>query len=119
MGPRDAKVNLASTIVALYRGSEAAAAAREHFEHTVVKKELPDEVPSFSLSAADARAPIAKLLVLTGFAPSNREAQRLIAQGAVKVDGERISDPRYTAPSWSGKVIQKGNHQFVRIASKD
>jgi len=116
-GPRDAKVALASEIVALYGGEAAAQAAREHFERTVVNKELPDDVTTFALAHADAAATVAKLLVLVGFAPSNREAQRLVAQGAVKIDGVRVDDPRHIAQPWHGKVLQKGNHQFVRISA--
>lgn len=117
-GPRDAKVALAAAIVTLYRGHEAARSAREHFERTVVNKELPDEVRELKLAADDAGANVSKLLVLAGFAPSNREAQRLVAQGAVKIDGVRVDDARHTEPSWDGKVLQKGNHQFVRLSVK-
>ena len=115
-GPRDAKLALAGAIVALYHGDAAAAAAGEYFERTVVNKELPDDVPVLAISATDAAVTIVKLLVRAGFAPSNRDAQRLVAQGAVRVDGTRIDDPRHTEPSWDGKLIQKGNHQYVRIA---
>jgi tyrosyl-tRNA synthetase len=114
--PRDAKVALASAIVTLYRGHAAALAAHEHFERTVVNKELPTEIPTLAIAKSDAGANVAKLLVLAGFAPSNREAQRLVAQGAVKVDGMRVDDARHTPASWDGKVLQKGNHQFARIA---
>jgi tyrosyl-tRNA synthetase len=114
-GPRDAKIALAREIVALYHGGDAAASAAEHFERTVVKKELPEDVRSFRLSEADAGATIGKLLVLVGFAASMREAARLVSQGAVKVDGVRTDDGRYAPESWNGKVLQKGNHQFVRI----
>jgi tyrosyl-tRNA synthetase len=117
-GPRDAKVALAAAIVTLYRGHEAARSAREHFERTVVNKELPDEVRELALGADDASANVGKLLVLAGFAPSNREAQRLVAQGAVKVDGVRVDDARHTESSWDGKVLQKGNHQFVRLSTR-
>jgi len=114
--PRESKADLATSIVELYHGSAAGAAARDHFERTVVNKELPDDVRVFSLPSAEASATVAKLLTLVGFAPSNREAQRLVSQGAVKVDGVRIDDPRHTVTTWDGKVLQKGNHQFVRIA---
>lgn len=117
-GPRDAKVALAMAIVTLYRGHEAARGARDHFERTVVNKELPEDIPELALAPADAGANVAKLLVLAGFAPSNREAQRLVGQGAVKIDGARVDDPRHSEPSWDGKVLQKGNHQFVRLSSK-
>lgn len=115
LAPRDAKLKLALEIVSLYHGRAAAVAAREHFEKTVVRKELPDEMPSHALQDADNGIMLGKLLVLVGWASSNREAQRLVQQGAIKVDGARVDDVRHVEPSWRGKVLQKGNHQFIRI----
>lgn len=116
LGPRDAKVRLATEIVSLYHDPGAAEAARRHFDRTVVNKELPDEIPPLHVPAGDSGANVARLLVLAGFAPSNREAQRLVQQGAVKIDGDRVDDPRHVPSSWHGKVLQKGNHQFVRVS---
>jgi tyrosyl-tRNA synthetase len=115
LAPREAKVRLAHAIVALYHGDEAADRAREHFEKTVVRKELPDDVPPFHVPPSDQPVTVAKLLVLLGWAASNREAQRLVAQGAIKIDGARIDDAQRAENSWHGKVIQKGNHQFARL----
>jgi tyrosyl-tRNA synthetase len=53
--------------------------------------------------------------VAAGLAESNRDATRLIAAGAVKVDGARIDDVKRVDDDWRGKVLQKGNHQFVRL----
>jgi len=118
LAPRDAKLRLAEEIVKLYHGASAAEAAREHFAKTVVRKELPDEVPPFALPAASDPISITKLLVWLGWAASNREAQRLVVQGAVKVDGARVEDPKWTERSWIGRVIQKGNHEFARIVAE-
>jgi tyrosyl-tRNA synthetase len=114
--PRDAKLRLAGEIVRLYHGATAAAAAREHFEKTVVRKELPDDLPIHKLTHDGDKPTVGKLLVLVGWAASNREAQRLVEQGAIKIDGARVDDVRHTETSWSGKVLQKGNHQFIKIA---
>ena len=113
--PRDAKLKLAFEIAGLYHGANAAVVAREHFEKTVVRKELPDEMPSHALADGDARVMLGKLLVLVGWASSNREAQRLVQQGAIKIDGVRADDVRHIEPTWHGKVLQKGNHQFLKI----
>jgi tyrosyl-tRNA synthetase len=115
LGPRDAKMELAAEIVTLYHGAEAARAARDYFERTVVHRERPAEPPVYELASGASGSPITKLLALVGFAASNRDAQRLVSQGAVKIDGVRIDDPRYIANDWNGKVLQKGNHEFVRI----
>jgi tyrosyl-tRNA synthetase len=114
MPPRDSKLALATEIVRLYHGGAAASAAREHFEKTVVRKELPDEMREYRLTEPDGVS-LLKLLVMTGLAGSNREGQRLIAAGAVRVDGDRIDDVQHAQRSWHGKVLQKGNHHFVRI----
>jgi len=115
--PRDAKIRLAREIVTLYHGAKAGQAAQAHFEKTVVRKELPDEMPAYKLTSGAQSPTIGKLLVLVGWAASNREAQRLVEQGAIKLDGARIEDVRYVEPSWSGKVLQKGNHQFIKLST--
>jgi tyrosyl-tRNA synthetase len=117
LSPRDAKVKLAREIVQLYHGTKAAAEAQEHFEKTVVRKELPDDMPVFKLSGDGESPSVAKLLVSIGWAGSNREAQRLVTQGAIKIDGARIDDVRHAEKSWNGRVLQKGNHQFIRIVT--
>ena len=112
---RDAKFRLAGEIVRLYHGKPAAQKAQEHFEKTVVRKELPEDVPTFTLAADGESLTVAKLLVSVGWASSNREAQRLVEQGAIKIDGTRVDDVRHAEKSWDGKVLQKGNHQFIRL----
>jgi tyrosyl-tRNA synthetase len=115
LAPRDAKVALAETIVRLYHGESAANEAREHFERTVVRKEMPADVQIFELASELKAAPLAKVLVAVGFASSNRDAQRLIKDGAIKVDGVRVDGEGSANTSWSGKVLQKGNHRFVKL----
>ena len=114
---RDAKFKLAHEIVRLYHGEAAAQKAQGHFEKTVVRKELPDDVPTFKLSGDGENPTVAKLLVSVGWAGSNREAQRLVEQGAIKIDGARVDDVRHAEKSWNGRVLQKGNHQFIKIVS--
>ena len=114
MPPRDSKLALATEVVRLYHGGAAASQAREHFEKTVVRKELPEDMREYRLTERDGVS-VLKLLVMTGLATSNREGQRLIASGAVKVDGTRVDDAQHAENSWHGKVLQKGNHNFVRI----
>ena len=115
--PRDSKVRLAATIVRLYHGDAAARAAGAHFEKTIVRKELPEQVREYPL-VAGGDVSVIRLLVMTGLAGSNREAARLIEQGAIKVDGKRAGDGHHPGAWWNGKVLQKGNRQFVRIKSK-
>ncbi len=115
LAPRDAKIALAETIVRLYHGEAAAAAAREHFERTVVRKEMPADTLTFELGGDLQSGPLAKVLVAVGFAASNREAQRLINDGAIKIDGVRVDADGQAGASWRGHVLQKGNHRFVKL----
>ena len=114
--PRDSKLALAEGIVRLYHGEDAALEAGANFEKTVVRKELPEDMRTYPLTADSRGATLLKLLVMTGLAGSNREGLRLIEQGAVKVDGQRADDGQLSYASWNGKVLQKGNHNFVRIS---
>jgi tyrosyl-tRNA synthetase len=113
--PRDSKLLLAEAIVRLYHGQEAADDAREHFAKTVMRKEIPEDMREYPLVVDTQPVTVLKVLVMSGLAGSNREGQRLIEQGAVKLDGARVDDPQHVEKSWNGKVLQKGNHTFVRI----
>lgn len=115
LSARDAKVKLAQEIVRLYHGEAAAAAATENFVKTVVRKEMPEHVPVFSLPPELRDVSLARVLVAAGLAESNRDAVRLIGAGAIKVDGARVEDAKRAESDWRGKVLQKGNHQFVRL----
>jgi tyrosyl-tRNA synthetase len=118
LGPRDAKIRLAREVVALYHGADAGRAALEHFERTVVRKELPESVPEFAVREGAPPVTLGELLVLLGWAASKREAQRLIEQGAIKIDGARAGEARHVESTWDGKVLQKGNRDFARITTK-
>ncbi|HKW44311.1 MAG TPA: tyrosine--tRNA ligase, partial [Candidatus Eremiobacteraceae bacterium] len=83
LSPRDAKLKLAEEITLLYHGADAASAAFANFEKTVIRKEMPDEVPTFALPDDLRAATLAKILVAAGLAESNRDAARLIGAGAV------------------------------------
>ena len=90
--PRDLKRRLARTLVALYHDEDAARAAEEEFDRIFVKKDLPDEVPEYSIKAENGSIAIMRLLTETKLVTSNGEARRMIEQGGVTVDGQRISD---------------------------
>ncbi len=95
--PRDAKVSLAKEIVARFHGPVAAEQAAAEFTRRFSpenKNEIPEDAPSFTLDAAGAGMPLVRALVETNLVASNSEARRMIAQGAVAVDGERVNDPK-------------------------
>jgi tyrosyl-tRNA synthetase len=111
--PMEEKKTVAQEIVARYHGSEAARAAREHFEATVQRKEIPSD----DLAEIDAgeSSRVAELLVKAGFAQSRREAERLIAGSGVKVDGRVVEDPRAAWTATGPAVLSVGSRRFVRV----
>ena len=110
--PMEVKKDLATELVKRFHGSGAADSARRYFAARHQKKSVPDEIrKSFS-----AREPIwiCRLLVNLEFAKSNSEARRLIAQGAVKVDGETISDTNFEFTGAAHKVLEVGKNRIAR-----
>ena len=110
--PMDEKKRIASAVVALYHGAEAARAARDHFERTIQRGELPTDVPERRFEGLRT---LVDAVVAAGFAESKRAAQRLIAEGAVRVDGMPITDPKARWDAESSAVLQAGPRKFVRI----
>jgi tyrosyl-tRNA synthetase len=111
--PMDAKKDVALDIVARYHGTEAARGARENFERTVQRKELPSgDLPE--LTAGEA-VRVAELLVQAGFADSRRSAERLISGNGVKVDGIVVSDPKAVWAAAGPAVLSVGSRKFVRV----
>jgi len=118
MHPRDVKMRLAREIVSQYYDYKAALAAEEEFKRIFQNRDLPDEIPGLQLAKndfADGTIWLPKLIMLAKMAGSTSEARRLIQQGGVKVDGERIKDPNYTLKPVSNMIIQVGKRKFTRI----
>lgn len=116
--PMACKKNLAKSLVAKFHGQEAGQAELENFEKVFSKNEMPDEMPEFAwadLAQTDDEA-LQNLMALSKLFPSKKEARRLVEQGAVKVDNEKVSDPalRISKPEKS-IVIQAGKRIFFRI----
>ncbi|HOJ12791.1 MAG TPA: tyrosine--tRNA ligase [Clostridiales bacterium] len=120
VNPRDIKMRLAREITALYHGHEEAALAEEHFKMVFQRREMPENITEheISLSMLDSDGVDAvKLLVLIGFSSSNSEARRLISQGALKVNGNKV-DTLKIAGLYDGDVIQAGKLKFIKIRIK-
>ncbi len=109
--PMNAKHRLAREIVTIYHGAEAAERAAEHFRKTVVEKEVPEEVPEFR---SPSPAPPIQL-VAQAFGLSNSEARRLIAQGAVSLEGEPVKDVATPLAFAPGQVLRAGKRRYVRL----
>jgi len=114
--PLEAKLALARFIVARSWGDEAARAAEDHFTRVVREGQAPEEVPEEPLPEGDPLHLPALLVERLGLG-STSEARRLIAQGAVKVDGEVVSDVDLPRERLAGALVQAGKRRFVRFAS--
>lgn len=110
--PRDAKMMLAQDIVTIYHDAEAAARAEAHFKRVFQKKELPTEMPTHKLAAPKN---IVDLLVEVGLAPSKSQARRLIAQGGVRLDGNKVESIEDTVMPDEEAILQVGKRRFVRL----
>ncbi len=111
--PKQAKSLLAMQIVSQYHGEDAAKKAREEFEHVFKAGGFPEDIPEFTIS--EAKVWIVKLLVDCGLVNSNSEARRMIAQGGVKLNNEKITDTDYELPLEDGMVLQVGKRKFARV----
>lgn len=113
--PRDLKMRLAREIISQFHSREAAADAEEEFVRVFQRRELPRELPTLVLEN-DRISPI-DLLVEAGLAGSRSEARRLIDQGGVKLDGERVQNLGPVQVK-DGAVLRVGKRRFVRLSLK-
>lgn len=114
MHPMEAKKQLAARIVARFHGEEAGKAARESFEKQFAKKEVPDDIPEASLSVTDGSLWLVKALTDAGLTQSNGEGMRLVKQGAVAVDGEKVSEKDFSLTVGS-YLIKCGKRRFLKL----
>jgi tyrosyl-tRNA synthetase len=108
----DEKKRIAEDLVALYHGRDAARAARDWFERTIQRGEIPAEMPELPLAG---RSKLVELIAAAGFADSKRAATRLIAEGGVRIDGAVVTDPAARWTAQGPAVLQVGSRKFVRI----
>ena len=112
--PRDLKRELAKTLVTMYHTEEAAKTAEEEFDRIFINKGLPDEIAEFEIKQ-DKEINILELIVLVNFAPSKGEARRLVIQGGVSLDGEKINDPLQSIKIKNGMILKVGKRKFVKL----
>jgi len=113
--PRDIKVKLGQEIVARFHSQQAAVDALAEFEARFQKGVLPDDMPEVTLASTDGRIGIGNLLKSAGLVASTSEAMRMIDSGAVKLDGEKISDKALQIKAGAVVVAQVGKRKFGRI----
>ena len=113
--PRDAKFELALEIVARFHDAAAAESAKEEFISRFQQGAMPDEIPEISLPGTDGGLGIAHLLKDAGLVSSTSEAFRMIKQGAVRIDGERVEDRSLHVDVGSNCVYQVGKRKFSKV----
>jgi len=113
--PMEAKKRLAWTVTAMYHGEAGAREGEAHFARVIQQKEAPESIEEIRWSPPGPEAPVWMVIKEAGLAPSNSEARRMIQQGAVEVDGERVSDPARTLPRGRGYLIKVGKRRFKRV----
>ncbi len=114
--PRDAKVKTAMDIVSIYHNQEAAQAAFEEFERMFVKKDIPDEVETFTLPEKEMT--ITDAVVLAGMVSSKKEAKKMIDQGGIYLDNERVTDITAKVDFSEQHLVKVGKRKFLYMIHK-
>jgi len=112
--PRDVKRELARTLVTMYHNQEAAEIAQAEFDNIFINKGLPDEIEEFNIGERS-EINILDLIILVNFAPSKGEARRLVLQGGVSIDGEKINDAQSSISVKTGMILKVGKRKFIKL----
>ena len=113
--PRDIKFLLGEELVARFHDAAAANQARENFIARFQQGAMPEDIPETTLPAPEGVLPIANVLKESGLTSSTSEALRMIRQGAVKIDGEKVTDTKQVIASGTTHVYQVGKRRFARV----
>jgi tyrosyl-tRNA synthetase len=111
--PRNTKRKLGYELVKLYYNEETAKSAIEEFDKIFIKKEIPDEIEEFKLNEISIK--IIELLMLTKLTDSKGNARRLIEQGGVSINGEKVEDINYIVDSEKEFILKVGKRKFLKI----
>ena len=110
--PRDVKRALGREIVSLYYGKDLALAAEQHFDRVIVNKSDPEEMEELNLKSDKS---LIDIISSVGLTKSKGEARRMIGQGAVRLDGEKVTDVNLIINKGSDTVIKVGKRRFIKI----
>ena len=111
--PRDIKRALARKFVEMYHSKEAALEAESEFDKIFIKKGIPDDIPELKLNVS--KIGIIDLIMEAKFATSRGEARRLITQGGVSIDGNKITDPKAEITIKNENVLKVGKRKFIKL----
>lgn len=112
--PRDIKFLLSEELVTRFHDAEAARHAREQFIAQFSQGALPEDMPEATVTAEGATVPLATMLRLAGLVASSSDGQRMVRQGAVRLDGERVAEPG-TAIAPGSYTVQVGKRRYARV----
>ncbi|HNI47019.1 MAG TPA: tyrosine--tRNA ligase [Zoogloea sp.] len=113
--PRDVKVALAQEIVARFHGEPAAEAALTDFEARFQRNAIPDDLPDVAISGGETGLSVVAVLKQAGLTGSTSEAMRMIDQGGVRLNGEKVSDKGLVLKAGAVVVLQVGKRKFARV----
>jgi tyrosyl-tRNA synthetase len=113
--PRDVKFKLAEEIIERFHDKAAAQKAMENFIARFQKGAMPEDIPEATVAATEGQIPIANLLKQANLVNSTSDAMRMIKQGAVKIDGDRIEDPKLQIKIGTCHVYQVGKRRFAKV----
>ena len=111
--PRDLKRQLAREVVTLYHSKEAAIKAEEEFDRIFIEKDIPENLERFKTTSSPIN--IVQLLFESGLVISKRDGRRLVEQGAVKVDGEKITDITIELDIRNEIILKVGKRRFLKV----
>lgn len=114
LNPRDIKFRLAQEIVARFYDDAAARAAQEHFIAQFQQGKVPEDIAEISIEVGDGM-PIANVIKMAELTPSTSEAIRMIQQGAVRLDGEKVQDKNLLLASGGTIILQVGKRRFAKV----
>lgn len=115
VNPRDLKRKLAKTIVKMYHSENAAIEAEAEFDKIFIRKEVPDEIPEIILNKGETEIGILELLVKVNFASSKGEARRLVVQGGVTIDGNKVDDISANITLNKELILKVGKRKFIKL----
>lgn len=119
LNPRDLKRRLAFEIVKIYHGETAAKEAEDEFERIFSRRNLPTDMPEFAFSKTGDNIWIVRLMASAGLVKSNAEARRLIQQGAVSIDGQKILDANLEIKPEKDFILKVGKRRFLKVKITD
>jgi tyrosyl-tRNA synthetase len=112
----EAKFELAAEITARFHTEADAKRAHQAFIDQFRKGEVPNDMPEVVLEPGEEGLPVSNMLKLAGMVSSTSDARRMIDQGAVKFDGERITDPTQKLPAGTSMVVQVGKRKWAKVS---